>query len=150
LPDGTEQVVIFRSKFWQYFAILPPDSIRPKVVRVRGGALLTGEWYFFVGCRRFERLYSTAAPSKPAAQAPAPSTSLTPRNPRGAGAKRDFDREFILIEAAAYVMTNNLPPSLEELVQALQLTLKDKMPKDTQGKKILGPFFRRMKQALGH
>jgi hypothetical protein len=149
LPDGTEQVLLFRAAFFQYFAILSPDSIRP-IASVRGPvSLVGGRWYYFVGRRRFERLYSTAAPSKPAAQAPAPSTSLTPRNPRGAGAKRDFDREFILIEAAAYVWENGLPSTLEELVHALQLTLGDKVPRDTQGKKILAPFFQRMKQALG-
>jgi hypothetical protein len=70
-------------------------------------------------------------------------------NPRGAGTKRKFDREFILTEAAAYVVTDDLPSTLEELVHALQSTLGDKMPKDTQGKNILGPFFLRMKQALG-
>lgn len=89
LPDGTEQVVIFRPKFWQYFAILPPDSIRPGVARIRAAygwaPLLIGDWYAFVGRRRFDRCYSTAAPSKPAVQAPAPSILLTSENPRGAG-----------------------------------------------------------------
>jgi hypothetical protein len=156
LPGGTEQVFILKSAFWQYFAIEtihPFPDVRLKAAVVRGriwpASLGDGRWYFFVGRRRFDRCYSTAAPSKPAAQAPASSTSLTPRNPRGAGAKRDFDREFILIEAAAYVWENGLPSTLEELVHALQLTLGDKVPRDTQGKKILAPFFQRMKQALG-
>jgi hypothetical protein len=70
-------------------------------------------------------------------------------NPRGAGTKQKFDREFILTEAAAYVVTDDLPRTLEKLVHALQSTLGDKMPKDTQGKAILGPFFKRMKRALG-
>jgi hypothetical protein len=70
-------------------------------------------------------------------------------NPRGAGSKQKFDREFILIEAAAYVAENDLPSSLEDLVGALQLILGDKMAGDTQGKNILRPFFRRVKQALG-
>src|SRR5262245_10712721 len=73
-PDGTEQVFLFRARFWQYFDMLPPDSIRPEIVRVRRACerapLLTGKWYCFVGRRRFEQLYSTAAPSKPAVQAP--------------------------------------------------------------------------------
>ena len=69
---------------------------------------------------------------------------------RGAGSKRTFDREFILTEAAAYVVTNDLPSSLEKLVHELQPRLGKKMPKsDTQGKEILRPFFRRMKQVLG-
>jgi hypothetical protein len=152
-PDGIEQVFLFRSVFWQYFGIWSPSSLHPEAVhvqpRVRVHPILTGRWYFFVGRKRFERLYSTEAPSKPAVQTPAPPTLLTPENPRGAGTKRKFDREFILTEAAAYVVTSGLPKTLEELVHALQMVLRDKMPKDTQGKKILGPFFKRMEQALG-
>jgi hypothetical protein len=68
-------------------------------------------------------------------------------NPRGAGAKPKFQYEFILIEAAVYVVTNGLPPTLEELVHALQLEHGDKMPRDTQGKDILRHFFDRVKQA---
>jgi hypothetical protein len=71
------------------------------------------------------------------------------KNPRGAGAKPKFQYEFILIEAAVYVVTNGLPPALEDLVHALQLEHGAKMPRDTQGKEILRHFFERMKQALG-
>jgi hypothetical protein len=156
---GQEQAFILRSAFWQYFTI---DAYRPwvydssetarsspddrlevaRVWRGRGAPSWVGTWYFFVARKRFERLYSAAA------QAPTPSILSAP-NPRGAGTKQKFNREFILIEAAVYVMETDLPSGLEELVHALQSKLGNKMPKDTQGKEILGPFFRRMKQALG-
>jgi hypothetical protein len=77
LPDGTEQAFILRSAFWQYFTIL---SVRADLdphldtARVQGDNPLTGwlsgpsrwwpgHWYFFVGCRRFDRLHSAATPS---------------------------------------------------------------------------------------
>jgi hypothetical protein len=75
--------------------------------------------------------------------------SMTSKNPRGAGAKPKFQYEFILIEAAVYVVTNGLPSSLEDLVHALQSEHGAKMPRDSQAKKILRRFFERMKQALG-
>jgi hypothetical protein len=84
--DGTEGALIFRSAFWKYFEILPPGLSRPEAVyvevqevgvRAQRNAFLTGErpslsgqWYFFVGRKCFDRLYSTAAPSKPAGQTP--------------------------------------------------------------------------------
>jgi len=150
MPDGTEQAFILRSAFWRYFRIWPPHSRYREVPQVGGSIegvfehiLFRGRrWYFFVGHRRFDRLYSVAAPDEPAAPA-------SPKNPRGAGNKRTFDREFILTEAAAYILENDLPAGLDELVTALQLKLGKKMPGDTQGKKILRSFFRRMKQALG-
>jgi hypothetical protein len=75
--------------------------------------------------------------------------SLPAQNPRGAGRRRKFDREFILIEAAAHVWINGLPSQLDELVVQLQEALSDDMPKDTLAKEILGPFFTRMEQVLG-
>jgi hypothetical protein len=59
-PDGTEQVLIFRSAFWRYFEIWPPYSSDSEVVPVRGPITFPGAWYCFVGRRRFCRLYSLA------------------------------------------------------------------------------------------
>jgi len=85
----------------------------------------------------------------PAAVSNTPAAQLALKNPRGAGRKREFDYEFILIEAAVHVVTNGLPKSVEELVHDLQNKFKAEMPEDTQAKKILGRFFQRMKQELG-
>ena len=79
LPDGTEQVFFFRTRFWQYFAIEtthPSPDVRLEVAIVRRQGLIwpaalgSGRWYFFVGRRRFDRCYSTAVPSRPALQKP--------------------------------------------------------------------------------
>jgi len=75
-PDHTEQAFILRPAFWRWYEIY--DAIRPSVDDAissqRGWATVrevrenrasrVGRWYFFVGRRRFDRLYSTAAPSK--------------------------------------------------------------------------------------
>jgi len=71
-PDGTEQSFILRSVFWRWHVIMLPDSTRLDVAGVRGPVPLAGYWYFFVGRRRFERLFSTTTPSKPVAQKPPP------------------------------------------------------------------------------
>jgi transposase len=76
LPDGTEQVLIFRSAYWRYFAILPPSSDFG-AVRVRGRTILPGTWYCFVGRRRFDQLYSTAPPSVSTVQKPPSTPQLT-------------------------------------------------------------------------
>jgi hypothetical protein len=79
-PDHTEQAFILRPTFWRWYEIY--DGIRPSVdgaipsqrgwatVRQARGdpTSLLGRWHFFVGRRRFDRLYSGAAPSKLAAQ----------------------------------------------------------------------------------
>jgi hypothetical protein len=72
LPNGSKQVGILRPLFWQDNKILvsfPFDDKRDEGATVRGPPKV-GHWYFFVGRRRLDRLYSTAAPSKPAAQRP--------------------------------------------------------------------------------
>jgi hypothetical protein len=71
--DGTEEAFLLRPVFWQWFDIQDAPRFleaRPgdeRVARVYGRIPLTG-WHFFVGRRRFDRLYSTAMPSKPAVQ----------------------------------------------------------------------------------
>jgi predicted RNA polymerase sigma factor len=78
-PDGTEQVLIFRSAYWQYFEIWPPyDS---KVVHVRGPITFPGAWYCFVGRRRFDRLYSTSD-----------NLPADPREDEGADEESEVDR----------------------------------------------------------
>jgi hypothetical protein len=63
-PDRTEQVFLLRRAFWQWHEIFD-SSLNPGLARVHGHHALPGQWHFFVGRRRFDRLYSTAAPSKP-------------------------------------------------------------------------------------
>jgi hypothetical protein len=76
--------------------------------------------------------------------------ALGKSNPRGAGRKPDTEkREFLLIEAAVYVMVNNLPDTLEQLYGNLVETLPEhKMLERTQALKVLRPFFERMEDAL--
>lgn len=78
-PDGTEQALILRLAFWRWYEIYdalrpgagPPQRSWATVRQVCGKpTTLLGAWHFFVGRRRFERLYSTVALSKPAAQSP--------------------------------------------------------------------------------
>src|SRR5262249_22599389 len=143
LPDGTEQVFIFRSAFWQYFDMLPPDSIRPEIVRVRRARerapLLTGKWYCFVGRWRFDRLYSTAVPSKPTAQAPASSILLTSENPRGAGPSASPEpppappdpEEWLLQVQAEFAQVPRKQRSAwvrDQAFPRMQQELKDKAP----------------------
>ena len=66
--DGTEEAFLLRPVFWQWFDILdvarfgaPPGE---RMAYVNGPIAFIGQWYFFVGRRRLDRFYSTAAPSK--------------------------------------------------------------------------------------
>jgi len=80
-PWGTEWSFILRPVFWQWHDIEDgprfweslPDE---RAARVVGPIKLIGNWHFFVGRKRFDRLYSTAAsptPSaKPTLKAPSP------------------------------------------------------------------------------
>ena len=72
-PDRTEQAFILRSTFWRWHEIYnglrsgadPPQRDWATVRQVRGNpASMLGQWYVFVGRRRFERLYSVSTPSK--------------------------------------------------------------------------------------
>jgi hypothetical protein len=72
-----------------------------------------------------------------------------PSMPHGGGAPRKYDREKILREAAAYIVENDLPPTLEKLVHCLQAIPGNEMPQETLAKEILSPLYRRMKAALG-
>jgi hypothetical protein len=67
-PDRTEQIFILRPTFCRWHEI--EESIKPGLARVCGYYPLVGQWHFFIGRRRFDRLYSTAVPSKPAVQEP--------------------------------------------------------------------------------
>jgi hypothetical protein len=70
---GIELAGIPRSAFWQYYKI-SLDRLEPVVVRGARTAGM-GRPYFFVRRRRFDRLYSTAAPSKPVERRPSPKQS---------------------------------------------------------------------------
>jgi hypothetical protein len=65
-------------------------------------------------------------------------------NPRGAGAKRVYDREKLLIEAAALAIEKGLPEGAEALVHELQQVLGGKAPGDTLGKRIIRPLYERL------
>jgi hypothetical protein len=102
-------------------------------------------------------------PSKPD-PAPKSEPRESERNPRGAGDKREFDREWLEREAAVYVAFRGLPlsrrrrgqgykeePSCSALVEELRNKHPGKVPEsDSQARKILHPFFERMKQADQH
>ena len=72
--DGSEQVFILRRKFWRWYGVFvhssQPDS--GFVDRAHDNPVrLVGRWHFFIGRRRFGRLYSTTPPSKPTPSKPA-------------------------------------------------------------------------------
>jgi hypothetical protein len=67
--DGSKRVFLLRSKFWRWYRVVwsspRPDEGRSEVVvgvdRVRDNCVRTvGQWHFFVGRRRLDRLYSVA------------------------------------------------------------------------------------------
>jgi len=68
-----KRVFLLRPEFWRWYKVVwsspRPDEGRPEVFvgvdRVRDNRVRTvGQWHFFVGRRRLERLYSAASPSK--------------------------------------------------------------------------------------
>jgi hypothetical protein len=71
-PDGSEEVFLLRRVAWQWHVIRDHGSPGSEVfARVRGPIFSSVfGWHFFVGRRRFERLYSTVAPSGPAVPSP--------------------------------------------------------------------------------
>jgi hypothetical protein len=71
------------------------------------------------------------------------------RAPHNAGGKREFDREWFLIEAAAFIVENDLPHSVNALCHRMQERLGDRAPGDTLGREILAPLWRRVHQVLG-
>lgn len=65
------------------------------------------------------------------------------------GAKVAFRWEDALIEAAAFILENDLPKTQDELVSHISTWFGDKGPSDTQIKAHIGPLFRRAKTVLG-
>jgi hypothetical protein len=142
LPDGTERVFIFRSAFWQHFVFrLSPDAVHSQV-RLRGALeaiLVPGPWHLFVGRRRFDRLYPTAAPSGSAAPAPAPR--------HAGGREREFDRERLLTEALIYTAVHGWPDHVDGdggLAEKLAATTV-KLPGRTTLHDIFDPIMNRIK-----
>jgi hypothetical protein len=114
-----EQVVIFRSTFWQYFKILS-SSLPSDVNRLEAGvwerasmwgSRLPGRWYFFVGRRRFHRHYSIAAPGKPVAQRSPPKQSQ-PQSPKLTSSEPAVASEEELhgVERAVWDVMRDDPP----------------------------------------
>ena len=69
------------------------------------------------------------------------SVPATGANPRGAGAKQKYDREFILTEAAAYVLENGLPVDSRRAGAQAPNRTRQQDAGDTQAKEILRRFF---------
>ena len=108
--------------------------------RVRPRPILTGRWYFFVGRRRFDRLYSIVVPSKPIGQTPTP-----PRDLGGRG--REYDHERLLGEALVYSVVHGWPERLSGeggLFEKLAAT-GVKMPEKTTLYDIFSPVAERIK-----
>ncbi|HKA54765.1 MAG TPA: hypothetical protein VKJ47_13985 [Candidatus Binatia bacterium] len=89
-PDGTEQSFILRPVFWQWYDIedgplfweSPPSE---RAARVYGPVRFYGNWHFFVGRKRFDRLYSVNQPvvrePQPPQQVAASGRSKSPKAP---------------------------------------------------------------------
>jgi hypothetical protein len=77
-----------------------------------------------------------------------PATSST-AEPHPGGAPREYSREQILIEAAAYIVANNLPETQTKLRDEIALILGDRSPGDTLLGEILRPLYKRIAEVLG-
>ena len=74
---------------------------------------------------------------------------MTPE-PHAGGRPRKYNHEAILIEAAAYIVANDLPPTLGELADKVSDCLGERqVPDPGHLKTILRPLFNRMKTVLG-
>jgi hypothetical protein len=70
--DGTEEVLILRSRFWQYFVITRTVRFQDPVSMtgaydaawVRGPSALPGRWYLFVDHRQLDKLYYSRSPQQ--------------------------------------------------------------------------------------
>lgn len=147
--DGTEETFLLRPKFFQYFAIRRPvpaaEGERPSnVARVQNthaqAPALSGSWYFFLSCRRFDRLYPAAVSSNVTVQTPAPSR-------HAGGREREYDHERLLREALIYTAAYGWPDHLDGdggLFAKLALTIK-KLPARNTLYEIFSPVVERIK-----
>jgi hypothetical protein len=96
-PDGTEQVFILRRAFWRWYAIYEThrrvgdfqQEYWAIVRQVCGkSTTLLGTWHLFVGRRRLDRVFSTAAPSRAGAK---PHSSATPVASAATSASSEWD-----------------------------------------------------------
>jgi hypothetical protein len=76
-----------------------------------------------------------------------PATSST-AEPHPGGAPREYSREQILIEAAAYIAVNNLPGTQTKLRDEIALILGNLSPGDTLLGEILRPLYKRIAEVL--
>ena len=76
-----------------------------------------------------------------------PATSSTAEHHPG-GAPREYSREQILIEAAAYIVGNNLPETQTKLRDEIALILGNRSPGDTLLGEILRPLYKRIAEVL--
>jgi hypothetical protein len=90
-PDGSEEVFLLRRAAWQWHVIR--DHGRPGselFARVHGPIFSSGSgWHFFVGRRRLDRVYSTAAPSRSSEK---PHSSATPVASAATSASSEWDQ----------------------------------------------------------
>jgi len=76
-----------------------------------------------------------------------PATSST-AEPHPGGAPRKYSREQILIEAAAYIVVNNLPEKRTKFRDEIAFILGDRSPGDTLLGEILRPLYERIAEVL--
>jgi hypothetical protein len=76
-----------------------------------------------------------------------PATSST-AEPHPGGAPREYSHEQILIEAAAYIVVNNLPETQTKLRDEIALILDNRSPGDTLLGEILRPLYKRIAEVL--
>lgn len=76
-----------------------------------------------------------------------PATSST-AEPHPGGAPREYSREQILIDAAAYIVVNNLPETQTKLRDEIASILGNRSPGDTLLGEILRPLYKRIAEVL--
>ena len=79
---------------------------------------------------------------------PAPPATSSTAEPHPGGAPREYSREQILIEAAAYIVVNNLPGTQTKLRDEIALILGNLSPGDTLLGEILRPLYKRIAEVL--
>jgi hypothetical protein len=77
-----------------------------------------------------------------------PALPATTAEPHPGGAPREYSREQILIEAAAYIVVNNLPETQRKLRDEIALILGNLSPGDTLLGEILRPLYKRITEVL--
>jgi hypothetical protein len=70
------------------------------------------------------------------------------RNPRGAGRKPSYDRDFVINAAWAYICENDVPSSLDALSTSLRVEHESKIPELSRCKEILAQAWPMMQASV--